>query len=351
MEALSGGSQTNIQQDATELTQRSYGSPATTRPATSTLARLTRGRCFVLQYRLSPQNAFPAALMDVLVAYLSLLYPPAGAWHEPVDPSSLVVVGESAGGTLVLALMLVLRDLHMHQIMPLVSCHSGGVKVPFPAGVACYSAQADQTHALYAVHILHTEDTDARRPSYTENGKFDIFQEIQPCLEPRFPTCPVWPTKPPRGDVYCELSALTHPLISPAVSRTWSGLPPMWLAYGTERLIDDGKLIAQRAADSGVTVQFSEYEGLPHIFAFVFRELPQSAHLFKSWAAFCSACVYKPQGLRSWSKRYRTEGKEVIGTMLEGYSDLDFEAMLEQMEARKRTRKTWTGMMNAKATL
>jgi len=58
--------------------------PSSHRSTTAKLAHLTRGRCFSVRYRLSPQAAFPAALLDALLAYLSLLYPPPGSLHEPV---------------------------------------------------------------------------------------------------------------------------------------------------------------------------------------------------------------------------------------------------------------------------
>ena len=49
--------------------------PSTHRPTTKKLAKLTGGRCYSVRYRLAPQNPFPAALLDALVSYLTLLYP------------------------------------------------------------------------------------------------------------------------------------------------------------------------------------------------------------------------------------------------------------------------------------
>ena len=86
--------------------------PATHRSTTSKLAELTGGRCLSIRYRLSPQVAFPAALLDVLIAYLSLLYPPPGSLHAPVPASKIVVAGDSAGGTLSLALLQILLQIN-----------------------------------------------------------------------------------------------------------------------------------------------------------------------------------------------------------------------------------------------
>ncbi|KAK4134881.1 hypothetical protein BT67DRAFT_378913, partial [Trichocladium antarcticum] len=44
--------------------------PATHRPTTKTLAKLTSARVYSVRYRLAPQNPFPAALMDALQSYL-----------------------------------------------------------------------------------------------------------------------------------------------------------------------------------------------------------------------------------------------------------------------------------------
>lgn len=68
--------------------------PATHRPATKKLAKLTGGRCYSVRYRLAPQHPFPAALLDALVSYLTLLYPPPDAFHEPVKPEHVVVAGD-----------------------------------------------------------------------------------------------------------------------------------------------------------------------------------------------------------------------------------------------------------------
>jgi hypothetical protein len=68
--------------------------PATHRPTTKKLAKLTGGRVYSVRYRLAPQHPFPAALMDALMSYLALLYPPEGAFHEPVRPEHIVFAGD-----------------------------------------------------------------------------------------------------------------------------------------------------------------------------------------------------------------------------------------------------------------
>lgn len=79
--------------------------PCSHRIPVSRLAHLTNGRCLSVRYRLAPQNPFPCALLDAFQAYLSLIYPPPGSFHEPVSAKNIVLAGDSAGGNVCLALV------------------------------------------------------------------------------------------------------------------------------------------------------------------------------------------------------------------------------------------------------
>lgn len=68
--------------------------PSTHRLTVKKLAQMTGGRCYSVRYRLSPQAQFPAALLDAFVSYLTLLYPPPDAYHEPVKPKHIVISGD-----------------------------------------------------------------------------------------------------------------------------------------------------------------------------------------------------------------------------------------------------------------
>lgn len=84
-------------------------------------------RAFSVDYRLAPENPFPAAIHDAYAAYLYLTDPenPAltlgedSAPHElSVDPRDIVVGGDSAGGNLAAALMHYLAQYVKPAVMP-----------------------------------------------------------------------------------------------------------------------------------------------------------------------------------------------------------------------------------------
>src|ERR1700738_1286910 len=69
----------------------------------SQVGRRTRARVISVDYRLAPENPYPAAVDDALAAYEALL-------HNGTDPSDIVFAGESAGGGLVVATLVNARD-------------------------------------------------------------------------------------------------------------------------------------------------------------------------------------------------------------------------------------------------
>ena len=252
-----------------------YG-PASCRGNTSKLAKLTGGRCFTVAYRLAPQNPFPAALLDVLVGYLTLLYPPEASYHGPVHHSRIAFAGDSGGASICLSLIQLILELRRQQNTekPIVRFHGQRVELCMPGGVALASAGLDQTYSL---------------PSWFENGETDILQAEFPALGPDFPICPIWPASPPRGSFYCETSMLCHPLVSPTIARNWAGSPPMWFAQGRgERLVDASKFVAQNAARQNVPVEWEEYEGMPHLWFMLFKRWEQAEMCMYHWADACS---------------------------------------------------------------
>ena len=98
-----------------------------------------------INYRLSPQYPFPCAIQDALAAYLYLIRPPAEAEHKPVKPQHIVIMGDSAGGGLTLALLQIIRDSGLPQC-------AGGVLI---------SPWCDLNHSFPSIHT-NTETVSYR---------------------------------------------------------------------------------------------------------------------------------------------------------------------------------------------
>ena len=79
------------------------GSPPLYRDFTWRIANVTRARVLCIDYRLAPEHPFPAAVEDAVKAYRSML-------ADGIDARRIAVMGDSAGGGLVFATLLKLRD-------------------------------------------------------------------------------------------------------------------------------------------------------------------------------------------------------------------------------------------------
>ncbi len=309
-----------------------FGSPVTARPFTVPLSAIIGGCCFALRYRMAPQFPALAPQLDILVAYLNLLYPPPFATHTAIAASSIVLSGESCGASLCFALIQVILQIRRQQATskPIVKFNGREVELPMPAGIACLSCAADVPLCL---------------PSYINprNKEIDFMSDAPPYREPDGRVDAIWPSSPPRGEICCEISAMAHPIMSPSISEYWHGAPPMYLACGEERFADASKLIAQRAAAHGVMVSFKEYCLMPHSFASFLRMLPQSRHCVQGWAEACKDFAESKESRQSRAVIVEAgdlQTREIDVSRLVAYSLKDALAL---MEAKKRTMKVWTG--------
>jgi acetyl esterase/lipase len=293
--------------------------PATHRPTTTKLAKYSRGRCLSIRYRLAPQNPFPAQLLDALVAYLNILYPPPGSLHAAILPSQVVFAGDSSGGNLALTCLQTLLEFRRQGLKPVWN----GVErdIPLPAGVACNSAWVDITRSM---------------PSCETNAIYDYIPS--PSTHPDgmdFPKCPIWPASPPRKNFLAEDEMLCHPLVSPLAVKDWTGSPPMWMCTGQEILADEDRHVAAKVARQGVILQYEEWEGMPHCFAMVLMNTKPSRICFTSCAQFARLCVEASQEVVSRGVRIRAK------TWVE--EKLDMESVSpytdEEVERRMRSRE------------
>jgi acetyl esterase/lipase len=199
-------------------------SARTHRPITAALARATRFRVFSLKYRLAPEARFPAALDDAFAAYRWLL-------RQNIPPAKIALAGDSAGGGLVLALLLRLRDAHL----------------PLPACAACFSPWADLTGSGES----NGTNADLDDMFCTENtGEF--------------------------ARAYLGEAAADNPYASP-VFADFAGLPPVLFHVGsTEILLDDSRRIHQKILASGGASELEIYEDIFHCWQMAFGLLPEA---------------------------------------------------------------------------
>ena len=271
--------------------------PSTHRAITSRLAKECGGRVCSTRYRLAPQTAFPGQLLDGLMCYLTLLYPPPGSMHDAVPARNIVLAGDSAGGNLTFALLQLLLQLHRTSSKPTIRFHGKDVDVPLPAGACANSGWFDITRAM---------------PSLTTNLKYDYLPPANHDDSiSRFPHDDIWPTDPPRGDLFCDLSLLDHPLASPLAASSWENSPPLYLCTGDECLHDEDAIVASRAASDGVTVRYEHYEAMPHCFAMLIPSLKTADRCVRSWGEFMKRCVEEPESVKtSGTLIHAKSGKE-----------------------------------------
>jgi len=297
---------------------------ATHRESVSKMAKACAGRALAVEYRLAPQSAFPSQLIDAFNAYLYLLYPPTGSFHQAVDPKHIILAGDSAGGNLAFALLQLLLQLHRTGDNLRVRYNGNDVNVPLPAGVAGFSAWLDVTRSS---------------PSLFSNAKYDYLPT--PNLDDATSTFPhddIWPTSPPRGDIFCDITLLTHPLVSLLSANDWSKSPPMWFLIGDEALYDENAVMAEKAKSQGVTVQWEHYQAMPHCFNAVMSHLDTSKSAYKNFGTFARSCLSGSVEPHAISIAVKTGQQKNVELALGDEVSLTWEQALKNMADAKARR-------------
>ena len=190
-----------------------FGSSLTTHKVGLTrLAKQTRLVCYSVDYRLAPEHQYPAALDDALIA-----------WNHIVSQNpncNIILAGDSAGGGLSLALMMYLRDNNKR----------------LPDGLVLFSPWTDLTCSG------ETYQTKAKYdPMFTTNMPKDSAKNYVP-----------------------EGVKKTDPYISPLYG-SFTNLPRTLILVGeNEILLDDSRLFAQKAKESGVDIEIDIWPNMFH---------------------------------------------------------------------------------------
>jgi acetyl esterase len=196
-------------------------------------------RCVVLSvdYRLAPENRFPAAAEDACAA---LCYASAAANDLGIDARLIAVGGDSAGGNLATVACLMARD-------------RGG---PRP---------------VYQLLVYPVTNHDYTTASYREDRQGYFLTEEKM----RF----FW------SSYLGDESDGSHPYASPLRAPSLAGLPAaLVITAGYDPLRDEGEAYALRLRDAGVAVRISRYETTIQAF-FVMGAITRRAHEARAEAA------------------------------------------------------------------
>ena len=201
------------------------------------LCRQLQARALMPDYRLAPEHLFPAAPDDCEAAYRWLL-------AQGTDPRQLVLIGDSAGGNLVL--VTIQRARRAQRALP-----------------AC------------AALLSPAVDCTLSSPSMADNVDLDPLMRLGNLLVVRHH--------------YAPAPTLYHdPEVSPLFGD-FTGFPPLLLQTGsTEILRDEAVRVAEKATAAGVDVVLEIWPETPHVFQIV-PFLPESAQAAEHIASFVRA--------------------------------------------------------------
>jgi epsilon-lactone hydrolase len=201
------------------------GSARSHRELAGRVSRVTRARVLLLEYRLAPENPYPAAVDDTVAAYQFLL-------SAGYNPNHVALMGDSSGGGLVVASLVALRDLGE----------------PLPAAAVCMSPWVD-----LAMSSANLEDNGERDPVLS----VDLLRES--------------------ARSYAAGGELDLSAVSP-LSADLSGLPPLLVQVSTSELLtSDSRALVAKVNAAGGAATLDEYPDLLHAFPFIAPASPEAA--------------------------------------------------------------------------
>lgn len=212
----------------------SAGSIVSHRSMVGNIATACRARALIIDYRLAPEHPYPCALQDCLAVYESLL-------ANGVTNDKLCVMGDSAGGTLTLTLLVKLKELGK----------------PLPRLAACLSPATDLT---------------LKGETWTPGAAKDYMLEprsIKKCIE-----------------IYLQGVDAVAPLVSPLYAEL-RGLPPLLIQIGSdEALLSDATRFTEKAKAAGVAVKLEIWEHMQHVWQFAAQYVPEGKQAIEKIGEF-----------------------------------------------------------------
>lgn len=196
------------------------------------LASLTKRNTYSVNYRLSPEFSQPAAIEDCVNVYKGLL-------DRGYEAQNIALIGESAGGALVMSLCAYLKQ--------------EGISMP---GAVC--AISGSVDALY------------QSDSMTSNASTEIVVNLN------LPEM--------MSEIYYKDGDPNNPVLSP-IKSDLRGWPPVLLhACKEEILLDESTRMYAQLKAAGVDVKLIVKEGLFH--TYMMYDLPESYEAYKEIADF-----------------------------------------------------------------
>jgi monoterpene epsilon-lactone hydrolase len=224
------------------------GSIKSHRNLAGNIAIAAQAHALIIGYCLAPENPFPTALNNALTAYSWLM-------AQGSRPEQIFLAGDSAGGGLVLALMLYLRE------------HGE----PLPAGAVCLSPATDLTRS---------------KENWKANAKKELV--LNPYIAEQI------------RPLYLRDHDPRDPLASPLFGDL-HGLPPLLIQVGSDEvLLSDSTSFAKRATEAGMDVTLEVWPRMQHVWQFTASFLPEAREAIEKIGEF----------IKTVSKKVEQEGKK-----------------------------------------
>ena len=215
------------------------GSLDSHRHLASEIARDLGGRALALHYRLSPEHPFPAPVDDSVAGYRYLL-------EQGIAPGNIAIAGDSAGGGLVVAALIAIRDAGLPQ----------------PACGWCISPWVDMEGIGGSMAGKSAEDPIVQR---------------EPLLE--------------MASLYLNGANPRSPLAAPLYADL-RGIAPLFIQVGAaETLLDDSVRLAGAAGAADVPVTLEIWPEMIHVWHLFHPRLAAGRSAIAAGAAFVRAAM------------------------------------------------------------